>query len=762
MDATPTVGEVFIGVLGVTLVIIWVNERFNRPALYWGVAQLGLLLASLFGRFFERLGIGALGALALWFSATFLAGLYCANHELRGRRASVRLFLAVALGAAVIVGIAGFGLPGLPLPKVVGRLVFDVLLLGLYLWSAVIFLTSLRAPAVGLGFLCVVAAYLAAMTDLERFGTSQTTGQAQWAIGAAHLLVGLLLISTSMSQSRRRLNLILENLKQGVAALSQTGEVIFCNDTFGQILGLGRLAVTGAEVERFIGVAQSGEAATPPAQGVSEVTTFERELSSAHRGEFPAEIAVRRFDEMGKTVTLVEIFDLTEVRRAEEERLRRATTDEITGLANRNLLEQLLTNTLWEGVQQGSQCAVLVIDLQQFRRVNDALGRSAGDGILREIAAELEACRRPGQFLGRIGGDEFALVIPVLPTDYPLAVIDDIAADIHTRVAQRLTRIELSIPLHLAIGVAVSSAADTASQLLAHAETAMNESKSGPIPRTCYFSADLAQRRFDFVRLQSALALATDRGEMSLHYQPIFSGDSARCGRVEALARWRTSDGDISPATFIPLAEQTGQIVALGDWLLKEAVRQAASWYREFGERAPVMCINISARQLAHPGFEPRLFELIARAALEPRQFELELTETVLFEPNHPQRALLKRLRQSGFGLSIDDFGTGYSSLAYLSRFKVSTLKIDRSFVSGLGADPASEAIVRSIITLAHGLGVAVVAEGVETVGQANILASAQCDYLQGYLVGRPVHPDRLRSDYLLANQGASGAALTP
>ncbi|HZU52552.1 MAG TPA: EAL domain-containing protein [Holophagaceae bacterium] len=419
--------------------------------------------------------------------------------------------------------------------------------------------------------------------------------------------------------------------------------------------------------------------------------------------------------------------------------------DALTGLPNRVLLEDRLTQALAQARRNDQRVALLFIDLDGFKGVNDSLGHPAGDALLRLVADRLAGSVRASDTLARMGGDEFAVVLQEV-RDTPSAA----------RVAEKLLE-SLRLPfrvegrdLHISASIGVAFFPEDgvdAETLLRHADVAMYRAKALGRDACQCFTPELQDQMEARLDLDRRLDQALQEGEFTLHYQPQFHPDGRLTG-FEALVRWNhPSLGLVPPAKFIPAAEESGLILPLGRWVLEEACRQMVRW-RQAGARDLVMAVNVSAIQFADPGWVDTVAQVIDRHGLPPHCLELELTESLVMDPASEPARRLARLKEMGVGLAIDDFGTGYSSLSYLHRLPISVLKIDQSFVRELqpGREDRSGPILQAIVALGRHLGLQVVAEGVETELQRAFLANLGCDALQGYLLGRPVPPEALEA----------------
>jgi len=407
-----------------------------------------------------------------------------------------------------------------------------------------------------------------------------------------------------------------------------------------------------------------------------------------------------------------------------------ASTDALTGLFNRRQMAQVLAEALRQARRSGGTLALLLLDLDRFKQINDGLGHEIGDRVLLDCAERLKACLRQGDVVARMGGDQFALLVHEADARGAQAT----ALRVLDAVSHPCSVEGMQFTLTCSVGIALFPADGTdAETLTRHAESAMQRAKQGG--RGCFrfhqpqHDADMRQR----MRLDHAMRQALASQRFRLHYQPQVCLRSGRVIGAEALIRWRDPElGEVSPGTFIRIAEETGFIVPIGDWVLSQAVRQAARW-RTGGLVMPVS-VNVSALQFQQADFNDRVAAALREHELPGELLELELTESILVHDADEALARLSQLAHLGVRLAIDDFGTGYSSLAYLKRFPIERLKIDRGFVQGVPGDDSDGAIVRAIVQMAQALGMKVIAEGVETEAQRQFLVDLGCDEFQGFL----------------------------
>jgi len=430
-------------------------------------------------------------------------------------------------------------------------------------------------------------------------------------------------------------------------------------------------------------------------------------------------------------------------RKQASNRLRDQTRhDPLTGVANRAALRERIETTLARARRRGVEFAVMFIDLDRFKAVNDTCGHDTGDAVLCEVAERLRQALRTSDVVARLGGDEFAVFLDDLwPDSRPLEVAERIRRSLERPIVLGSRTLVVTPSIGLARYPEVTGNVD---DILKAADSAMYLAKNRGRNNVQVYGAVSEQDR-EHLALASDLQNALERGEMALHFQPQFTVDCGSVVAFEALLRWtRRGSISVSPAEFIPLLEENGRIVAVGEWVMARACEQLARW-RTDGWTALRMAVNLSARQLSDPGLVDCVSRCLREYAVPPEQLELELTETVLMDDLQRATAVLGELRGIGVRLTLDDFGTGYSSLSYLSRFDVDCLKIDRSFIHQVDADRERALITSAIVTLGHHLGLEVVAEGVETAEQLAFLTTTKCDLVQGFLLGRPAEAAKFR-----------------
>jgi diguanylate cyclase (GGDEF)-like protein/PAS domain S-box-containing protein len=429
--------------------------------------------------------------------------------------------------------------------------------------------------------------------------------------------------------------------------------------------------------------------------------------------------------------------NVTEAMIAAQKMQELARFDSLTGLPNRNMFLGELDRTIASAARQGNSFAVCFIDLDRFKTINDTLGHSAGDELLKAVSERLRRCLRTHDLVARLGGDEFVVLLGGAPSATDVAAV---AQKMLSTIGEPLNIHGCSFLVTASIGVGIYPAdGRDAGTLLKHADTAMYLAKEHGKNNVQFYTtelADMATRKFE---LESSLRAAVADNQLLLHFQPKVDVVSRRILALEALVRWNhPTRGLVPPDEFIPLSEECGLIVPIGRWVLNETCRQLAHW-REAGHDVPPVAVNLSARQFADSNLAQDFASTIARWNIPPALLEVELTESVLMADPERANEVLQYLHHLGVRISIDDFGTGYSSLSYLKRFPADTVKIDRSFVCGLPTDSDDAAIAQAVIAMAHSLGLKVLAEGVETSAQLDVLRTLGCDEAQGFLLGRPL-----------------------
>jgi diguanylate cyclase (GGDEF)-like protein/PAS domain S-box-containing protein len=683
------------------------------------------------------------------------AGLTFVVREICERRAAKVLFGGVLLGTAI----AGMHYDGVAAMRLDGSLSLDPARawLSLYVGIGLCALAFWRGDRLtGMWRKIEVAAYIGlsvlgvhftGMSALTLFpGKATIAGDAVlgsgWlalavgAISVAIIIAGMTGVLTDQrlsAQSKGEAN----RLRQ-LADASFEGIVIHCdgvifnaNEAFAKMVGGDVANLPGRASADFVAEKDRGRlAASINARGPGGRIEFD--LQSADGQFLPVEVLSRPIDYKGRIAYVSAVRDLSERKRADEIIKHLAHHDSLTGLCNRVVLNDRLTQMIGSAKRDGKKVAVLYLDLDRFKPVNDLLGHESGDRLLVEVATRLTAMSRSSDTIARVGGDEFVVV----------QALSDPAANAHSAAARIIA--ELSRPFFIggeeiqigaSAGIALyPSDGQTAEELLRNADKAMYRAKSEAGGTFRAFTAGLDFRIHRLRVMEQDLRHAIGRNELEVYYQPIFDGEKKILGH-EALLRWNhPSRGMVSPAEFIPVAEESGLIRELGNWVLETACAAAMTWPADWR-----IAVNVSPKQFLDPDYLRSVVAILARTELPPSRLELEVTESLLIGDTTKVQPILIALKQHGVHISLDDFGTGFSSLNYLHRFPFEKIKIDRSFVANLGQSEESDTIVRAIITLGHSLHMTVTAEGVETHSQLGTLGDLKCDQIQGYLLGRPM-----------------------
>jgi diguanylate cyclase (GGDEF)-like protein/PAS domain S-box-containing protein len=475
--------------------------------------------------------------------------------------------------------------------------------------------------------------------------------------------------------------------------------------------------------------------------GEGEVINKRIEITALDRDgrEFPVELAVVPLYRDDAVSFCAFIRDIRERKKAEETIRHLAYHDVLTGLPNRVLFEERLRIELAQARRSRQKVAVMCLDLDRFKIVNDTVGHSGGDQLLQEVASEFAETIREGDAVARVGGDEFSFLLPGVERAEDAAVVAERVLNIirHPRViAGQRFRVTTSIGITI-----FPRDGENVESLIRNADTAMYRAKERGRDNFQVFTPAMEATLFEVLALENDLNQALEREELVVHYQPVMEIRSGRIIGAEALLRWQHPErGLVGPDEFIPLAEETGLIVPIGEWVLRKACSQARAW-QDAGLGSLRVTVNLSARQVEHPGLVELVAEVLGETRLPPHRLHLELTEGAVMRHVESVISTLSELRALGVGISVDDFGTGYSSLGYLKRFPIDTIKIDRSFVRDVTTDQNDAAIITTVIAMARSLNLRVIAEGVETDAQLAFLRENECHEFQGYLLSPPVIP---------------------
>jgi diguanylate cyclase (GGDEF)-like protein/PAS domain S-box-containing protein len=532
--------------------------------------------------------------------------------------------------------------------------------------------------------------------------------------------------------------MMVETMNEGVITLTPDGTILYCNQCFSDMLKIPLNQIVGKSLLTFV---------------------VEKNISIVHRmllGEEPRKAEIWLLDgdaaelpiflspkilkiQDEPTIIYMVAMDLTIHKRYEARLEHQANYDALTGLANRNRLHDRLQQAIVSAQRCQHQVAVAFIDLDQFKFVNDSLGHHVGDYLLKVVAMRLKSCMRENDMVAHYGGDEFVVMIDHSDEAALSLLVPRLLACIAEPVMVDDRELQVTCSIGFSIYPIDGRDADT---LLKNADAAMYRAKEQGRNNAQFYTEELNQKIRKRLSMESMLRQALKRNEFFLHYQPQVDLRTGRVTGVEALIRWRHEpEGLISPADFIPLAEELGLIVPIGKWVLQTACNQMKAW-QDAGLPKICIAVNLSTRQFRQKDLVEMIACVLEETGLDPCYLEIELTESMMMHNIEAAVATLGKLKGMGIKLSIDDFGTGYSSLNYLKRFPIDVLKIDQSFVRDITSDADDAAIARSIITLAHSLKLKVIAEGVETEAQLNYLGAHHCDVIQGYYYSQPMPAD--------------------
>ncbi|CAG0123823.1 putative signaling protein [Rhodocyclaceae bacterium] len=534
---------------------------------------------------------------------------------------------------------------------------------------------------------------------------------------------------------------VYQSMTQGVMVTDSKRNIISVNPAFIKITGFGSAEVIG----RKPGFNRSGyhDAAfySEMWQAISEDGHWEGEIWDRRKdGEsFPQWLAISVVrDEQGAVLHYIGVFsDITEQKKSQEKIHYQANYDELTHLPNRRLFYDRMEQDIRKAHRDSTQIALLFIDLDNFKEINDTLGHEQGDQLLRETAQRLRACVRETDTVARLGGDEFTVILPDVQTS---SEVEGVAQKIIQSLILPFTLGDNKGYVSASVGITIYPLdGDNYKTLLKNADQAMYEAKRLGKNRFSYFTSAMQQASQERMLLSNELRMAVQQGQFEMYFQPVHDFSTGEVVKAEALIRWRHPQrGLVGPATFITLAEEVGLIGEIGEFAFASSVQQLQAWM----EKVPypmTVAINLSPRQISGQANFEGWIDTMRATGMATDLVTLEITEGSLLEENLSVQRKLRRLREAGFKIAIDDFGTGYSSLSYLKKFDIDFLKIDQSFIRDLATDPNDRALVEAIIVMAHKLGIEVIAEGCETAAQHNVLVQAGCDFIQGYFYARPM-----------------------
>ena len=550
-------------------------------------------------------------------------------------------------------------------------------------------------------------------------------------------------INTRLRDTETRTRSVLDNVDEGIIAISEDGVIETFNPAAEQIFGYSGSEILGQNVRLLMSEPHRGQHDGYLEQyritGKSTVLGVTREVVGVRSDgtHFPLELKTSEVHIETRRLFIASARDITVRKETEQRIMYLASHDALTDLPNRTLLQDRIQQALVQARRNHSQGAVLFIDLDRFKTINDSIGHDVGDLLLKGVAHRLVSTLRGEDTVARQGGDEFIVVLPNV-TNAPDAAI--VAQKLLEAMALPYQIMDKELRTSASIGIAVFPAdGEDADTLLKNGDTAMYHAKEAGRNNYQFFTARMNQLAAEKQSLGTHLHQALERDELLLHFQPIIDMAHGKLVGIEVLLRWQHPvQGLIPPVTFIPLAEESGLIVSIGEWVLESACGQLRAW-RDQGYEVPRLAINLSARQFRRKGLVETIARILAETGVAGAYLELEITESALMDNTDEVSEILRKLKGMGITIAIDDFGTGYSSLSYLKRFSIDKLKIDQSFVQDIVADPDDAAIVIAIITLAHSLKMKVIAEGVETDAQFAFLRREGCDQCQGYYFSKPL-----------------------
>jgi diguanylate cyclase (GGDEF)-like protein len=587
---------------------------------------------------------------------------------------------------------------------------------------------------------------------LERFRESLVLYLSAFGLLAASVIVLFVRQRNAESRvatERKRLVDSIESISEGFALYDADDRLILYNERFKKVNPDAALRIRiGATFSEFTGPLQKRY---DDKLASEDVLSFEERLERHRnpRGSFEfrtiGDQTVRVSERKTRDGGTVAIYtDITDLKEANERLEHLASHDTLTGLPNRSYLEERLGRALGRANRQHAKLAVLIFDLDHFKRVNDTLGHAGGDELLRKVAGALEGCMRADETVARLGGDEFAAVLENVSSWSEVSATAERVLDVLCR-AFDIAGSDVSVTTSIGIALFPDDGGNTAS-LLKNADAACYHAKSLGRNNFQFFAEEMNVQASTRLTLERHLRNALERDEFSISYQPILDVASGKISGMEALLRWQCMElGEVPPDDFIPVAEETGLIIPIGEWILEQACRQNKAW-RDQGLPPVKVSVNVSARQLRLKGLTEVVKQVVGRSGLDPAGLVLEITESTIMD--NVERALqtLGDVHALGVGISIDDFGVGYSSLGALKRFTVDCLKIDRAFVGDITTDNDDFEIVSAVTAMAHKLNMRVVAEGVASQAQADLVREIGCDEVQGFWFHRPMSADDART----------------
>jgi diguanylate cyclase (GGDEF)-like protein/PAS domain S-box-containing protein len=622
-------------------------------------------------------------------------------------------------------------------------------------WGSIRISRRLTAPLLALGN----AAERATLENLDGFAVPVAGHDEVGRLGAAlALMVNRLRVAYGRMENHlaelRLAAKVFDSGSEGIFLLDEGLRIVRANDALTRITGYGTAECVGRPLQQIMPVMNDGQGYPKAAEDLGPASRWEGEVFTLRKDGTPyigwLRLSLVTGSKPGSRVCIGVVTDVTERKEQQKHIQYLATHDPLTELPNRMLLQDRLGQAIARAARLGNMLGVAFLDLDRFKVANDNHGHSFGDRILQEVAVRLRHILRSNDTVARLGGDEFVVLAPDLKTRRDAeAVLQKIFYAFASPFSIAGKEVHLTCSIGFACYPIHGEDADT---LLSQADLAMYQAKEAGGNGGAFYTPELSAAALERAALEDALHRALDRNGLVLHFQPIVDLRSGRMSGLEALVRWNHPElGPLSPGRFIPVAEQNGFIVPLGEWVLRAACAQAIEWDRE-GLPPVHLAVNVSSRQFCHKDFVRTVHRILDETGLDPRRLKLEITESLIMRGAEDFISVLGALKNLGLKLAIDDFGTGYSGLSYLHRFPIDELKIDRSFLQGIGSEGGDTTVPRTIISLAHSLGLAVTAEGVETEAQVRFLIAHRCDRAQGYYFAKPGEPEAvlslLRSDH--------------
>ncbi|MEO7497580.1 MAG: EAL domain-containing protein [Massilia sp.] len=612
---------------------------------------------------------------------------------------------------------------------------------------------------------------------VDQFEVSWTGGERPvWALVSARQVVyqGVPAVLTTftpiakMKRLEKTLELwakVFEASSEGIVVMDSYGKILTANAAFCRSTSYARHELEGTDPRSLLSERNNDELFETLRHSAASKGSWQGELwiNRKESEPYPVWLVMNAVRAPGGEITnyIASSLDISERKASEKQIQFLAHHDALTGLPNRFVCAERLKVSIQQARRTGKKVAVMFVDLDRFKNINDSLGHHVGDALLCSVSQRLASILREGDTVSRLGGDEFVIILAEVTSAEKVGKFVEQRLMPALRAPHDIDGVELYISS--SIGIALSpDDGDDIDNLMRHADTAMYQAKKMGRNNVQFFTPELNERVMQHLHLESDLRHAIARDELVLFYQPRIGADGRRVAGVESLIRWRhASEGMISPASFIPLAEESGLIVPIGAWVIREACRQHAQW-RDAGLGEIPVSINLSALQLRDASLLQTLAGVLTEFAIRPGVIELELTESILMDNVPSTISILNEIKALGYSLSIDDFGTGYSSLNYLYRFPIDKLKIDMSFIQNIHVAPQNLAVTRAIIGLGHALGLEVVAEGVEHAADVGVLQPMACDQFQGFYFARPMPAgqfERWLSAHVIADMARDGEA---